>query len=90
MDDVVFPTAIIEAPNQIGACGNLKLDASLSSGGAGRPLTFKWSIKNTQYFRDTSECLSVQNSQKPSLILSGQCFRNHLFTTNKFYFITAL
>ena len=41
----VMPTALIQAPNEIDSCpgASVVLDASRSSGGGVRPLTYRWS-----------------------------------------------
>ena len=44
----VKPVALLSAPNEIGACDDLEIDAAPSSGGLGRALYFSWILDQLQ------------------------------------------
>ena len=57
-DNVVKVSAILAGTEKITSCGTVRLSGRLSKGGAGRDMTFAWSVK-----ADESAADSVTNIQ---------------------------
>ena len=64
--------AVVNAPAQVGACSRLTLDASGSTGGAGRPLSFEWSLISSVFglgLQLTDIFNGTENEATPAAIL---------------------
>jgi hypothetical protein len=71
-DLALLPTAVVQAPERVGICESMLVDARGSYGGGPRPLTFKWTA------------LSQQEQPLPSLSVT---LAEHIATLQSAFFV---
>eukprot|EP01132_Coremiostelium_polycephalum_P002777 gene2777-3451_t len=80
------PIASIKAPTTVGPCDQVVLDGSFSSGGAGRDLTFEWSLisapDNQQQLRNALSTSANKVNLSNSTLVVGSTYIFGLTVTN--------
>ena len=55
-EDAPTPVANIQGPSRVGVCDDVSLKGDLSTGGAGRPLSYEWSSVPNKNFNLSVAC----------------------------------